>query len=130
MSVKPLKPSNLYPLAELERVHCVLHHQHVKNVVDSVGPQFSSHIPFCDDSGDLQREPSPIPRPRRQNNDIDPRFSPARSARTFLPVTLASIAGRVYPPLRMGQGIVFHNFFSLFGSIIIISLIPSFYELN
>jgi hypothetical protein len=67
MSVKPCRPSCLYPLSELERAQSVLHHQHVKNVVDSVGPQFSSHVPFCDESGELQREPSPIPRPRRQS---------------------------------------------------------------
>ncbi|CAL8069477.1 unnamed protein product [Orchesella dallaii] len=100
--VKPCKLPKLYQPAELERAHSIIHYLHVRQLVDFTGPKFSSHVGVRDNK-DVQQTGDWIPvKKKPQPSDTEARAVPPRSARTFLPMTLANIASRLYPPLRFG----------------------------
>ena len=52
MSVKPCELVKLVPLSELERLQNVVHHLHVRQLVDSLGPRFSAHINYVEDQAE------------------------------------------------------------------------------
>jgi len=54
MSVNPCKLQKLYALSEIERSHSIIHHLHVKQLVDSFGPKFSNHIQQFEEPEDLR----------------------------------------------------------------------------
>ncbi|CAG7693965.1 unnamed protein product, partial [Allacma fusca] len=110
-SVKPCKMLKLVPLSELERVQSVIHHLHTKQLVDT-GPgscAYPSNSYF--DVEESNAESSPVARRRKpQQTACDAeqsnRLSTSRTPRSYLPITLASIAGRLYPSTRRADRIV------------------------
>lgn len=120
--VKPCKLPRLYQTGEVERLHSILHHLHVRQLVDFSGPKFSSHLGGgglhnkeysgpgnngwlpCSVSGSGgRRKPQPSDTEQQGVGGSSGRSGqvPPRN-RTFLPMTLANIASRLYPPLRFG----------------------------
>ena len=91
----------------------MIHYLHTKQLVDAVGPAFCAYSSSSSGYFEMEEpsvESSPIARRKKpQQNDPEqpsrPGSSNSRTARSYLPITLASIAGRLYPQTRRTERI-------------------------